>query len=282
MKLGVNLLAWTARPGPAHRKLLRAARRAGADGVEVPVMGGRAGDWAAFGRLLKEEGLECTTSTAFTSPDANPADADVRRRRAALDALRSWIECAHALGASVLCGPMYQTLGCFSGRAPTAAELRRASDVLRCAAEDAHAAGVVLAVEPLNRFECHLLNTLAGAAAFVRLVGHPAVGIHFDTFHANIEEKNPAGAVRRYGRAIVHVHCSANDRGVPGDDHVDWIGVFRALKSAGYDGWLVIEAFSRALPQLAAATRVWRDLFGEPGEILRRGLPFVRRAWSRA
>jgi len=205
----------------------------------------------------------------------NPA-----HRQAAVDNLKWLIECAHALAAPVICGPMYQTIGAFTGNGPTETELARAAEVLRSVADDARAAGVTLAMEPLNRFECYLLNTLADAAALTDRVGHPNVGVLFDTFHANIEEKDPVGAIRAHGRVIKHFHCSANDRGIPGQDHVDWLGTFQALHATGYDGWLVIEAFGRALPGLAAATKIWRDLFDEALNVARSGVPFVRKTWS--
>ena len=181
----------------------------------------------------------------------------------------------------MVCGPMSQTIGVFSGDGPTEIELERAAEVLRGAADDARQAGVTLAMEPLNRFECYLLNTLEDGAALTDRIGHPNVGVLFDTFHANIEEKDPVGAIRKHGRVIKHFHCSANDRGIPGQDHVDWQGSFRALHDVGYDGWLVIEAFGRALPGLAAATKIWRELFNDALDVARQGVPFVRQTWQR-
>src|SRR5439155_1131123 len=92
-------------------------------------------------------------------------------------------------------------------------------------------------------------------------VGHPNCRIHLDTFHAHIEEKDPAAAIRRAGDRIAHVHVSENDRGVPGTGSVAWDATFRALRVIGYDGWLTVEAFGNFLPNLAAATKIWRPLF---------------------
>jgi D-psicose/D-tagatose/L-ribulose 3-epimerase len=104
----------------------------------------------------------------------------------------------------------------------------------------------------------------------------------YDTFHAHIEEKSQAAAIRAVAPVMAHVHISENDRGTPGTGQVHWDEAFGALRGAGYDGWLVIEAFGRALPDLAAATRVWRDLFSSPDEVYQKGIAFIKQKWSTA
>ena len=282
MNVGVNMLLWATCVTREHVGALQAIKAAGADGVEIPIMEGNVAAYRELSTLLDGLGLKRTASMAFVTPDINPVSDSPACRQAAVDNLKWLIECAHALGAPVICGPMYQTIGVFSGNGPTETELARAAGVLRGVAEEARQAGVTLALEPLNRFECYMLNTLADGAALTDRIGHPNVGILFDTFHANIEEKDPVGAIRKHGRVIKHFHCSANDRGIPGQDHVDWLGSFRALHEVGYDGWLVIEAFGRALPGLAAATKIWRDLFDDALDIAGQGVPFVRQTWQKA
>ena len=142
--------------------------------------------------------------------------------------------------------------------------------------------GIKLAVEPLNRFECHALNTIADAASVAQRVGMPNYGVLYDTFHANIEEKDPIAAITGHLGMINHVHVSENDRGTPGKGHVPFAAVFRAFKAGGYEGWYVVEAFGRALPALAAATRVWRDFFPNREEVYRSGHDFLRDAWAKA
>lgn len=280
MKIGMNMLLWTTRVTAEHAGRLEAIRAAGADGVEIPVMEGCAAEYRELACVLDDVGLKRTASMAFLTAEQNPASADVKCRQGAADHLKWLLECASALGATVICGPMYQTLGAFTGQGATEEEKNRAADVLRGVAGLAHAAGITLAVEPLNRFEAYLLNTLSDAADFVARVNHPSVGVLFDTFHANIEEKDPVGCIARHGGAIKHVHCSASDRGIPGRDHVDWKGTLGELKSAGYDAWLVVEAFGRALPGLAAATRIWRDMFPDAGKVAPEAVAFLRRMWS--
>ena len=170
----------------------------------------------------------------------------------------------------------------FSGTGPTEDEKKWAADVLRKAAEEAAQAGVKLAIEYLNRFECYFLTTAADARALVDRVNHPSFRTMYDTFHANIEEKSVAGAVSTLGDRLIHVHISENDRGTPGTGMVHWDETFAALRRANYDGWLTIEAFGRALPALAAATRVWRDLFPSDEEVYTQGIRFIKEKWAAA
>ncbi len=165
---------------------------------------------------------------------------------------------------------------------PGEAEWEASVDVLQAAADYAARAGLTLVCEFLNRFEIYLLNDAAQAARFVRCVNRANVGVHYDTFHAHIEEKDVAGAIESAGAGIRHVHVSENDRSTPGRGQVRWAETFSALRRVGYDGWLTIEAFGAALPSLAAATRIWRRMFVDEEVLAREGLAFVRAAWAEA
>ncbi len=272
MRFGINLLLWTGRVTEEHRPVLERLARLGYDLVEIPVMSGSVEDCAAIGGWLDQLGLARTTSMAFTDPEIDPSSADPARRRAALEQMRWQIDCAQAMGATKVIGPMYQTLGRFTGEGPSEDELERVTEVLAGVADRAREAGIALAIEPLNRFECHLCNTLAAAAELARRVGHPAVGAMIDTFHAHIEERDTPAAIRAERDALVHVHASESHRGTPGSGQVDFPAAFGALREVGYDGEVVVEAFGRAVPELAAATRIWRDTFGSPEELARDAL----------
>src|SRR5205823_4429608 len=155
-------------------------------------------------------------------------------------------------------------------------------ETLQQAAETASQARVTLALEYLNRFEVYFLNTAADARRLVDAIGHPAVRAMYDSFHANIEERSIPAAVQSLGDRLTHVHISENHRGTPGTGLVQWEETFSALKASGYDGWLTIEAFGRALPDLAAATCIWRDLFDSEEGVARDGLRFIRERWGAA
>lgn len=282
MKIGFNMLLWTPFVTEEHFGLFPKLKAAGYDGVELEIFEGTPAHYARVARVLRDEGLESTGVMIIPDEARSPISDDPRRREAALDHFRWGIECASALGAEVLCGPFYQPLGVFAGRGPTPEEQERAAEVHRQAAGIAADAGILLAVEPLNRFECYFLNTLDDAAAHARRVGHPNFGIMYDTFHANIEEKDPVGCIGRNSGLIRHVHVSENDRGTPGRGHVPWRETFTALRRGGYDGWLTIEAFGRVLPELAATVCVWRDLSGSVEEVYLEGIELIRREWAAA
>jgi D-psicose/D-tagatose/L-ribulose 3-epimerase len=282
MKVGFNMLLWTTHVTESDFPQLKTLKKAGYDGVEMPVFGGDVSHFKKVSGAIKDNGLGCTTVTVIPDEQRSPISPDAKCRQAAVDYLKWAIDCSQALGSDVLCGPIYQPLGVFTGKGPTEDEKKRAAEVHRKAAEFAAKANLTLAVEYLNRFECYFLNTMADAAAYVKRVNHPNVGVLFDTFHANIEEKDPVGCIGKYVDVVKHVHISENDRGTPGKGHIDWPGTFKALRSGGYDGWLVIEAFGRALPDLAAATRVWRDFFPSAEEVYTEGLKFIRKRWEAA
>src|SRR6185369_6455444 len=186
-----------------------------------------------------------------------------------------------ALGATVLAGPYHSAIGVFSGNGPTEDEKKRAADVLRGTAEEAKKLNIMLAIEWINRFECYFLSTNADAHALVKAVNHPSFRMMYDTFHAHIEEKDPVKSITAAADSIIHVHISENDRGTPGTGQIRWEETFKALKQIKYDGWLMIEAFGRALPDLAAATRVWRDLFPSPEDVYTNGFKFMKQMWSK-
>jgi D-psicose/D-tagatose/L-ribulose 3-epimerase len=141
----------------------------------------------------------------------------------------------------------------------------------------ARAAGVEIGLEPLNRFETYFLNTVSDALAMCDAIGDSAVGILFDTFHANIEEKSIGDALRRSAPHLKHVHAYENDRGIPGSGHVEWDGFFAAIRDIGYDGWLTLESFGFAQGPMAAAGAIWRDLASTPEAIAFEGVSFMKK-----
>jgi D-psicose/D-tagatose/L-ribulose 3-epimerase len=276
MKLGMNLLLWTADVTEAHYPLLAQLQQLGFDGVEIPLFQPDESRLPSLARELDSLGLGRTAVTVSPA-QASPICPEASVRREALDYLRRRLDWCAVLGAEVLCGPFHSGLGALTGRGRTPEEWAWCLEVHRAAAEHAGAVGVRLSVEPLNRFEVYFLNTMADAARLVAEVGHPSYGYLYDSFHANIEEKDVRASVLDNAAGINHVHISENDRGTPGSGHVHWEATFGALRECGYDGWYTIEAFGRALPELAAATCIWRDLFASEMDVAREGLAFMRR-----
>jgi D-psicose/D-tagatose/L-ribulose 3-epimerase len=283
VKIGINLLLWTGHVTEAHVPVLRALKANGYDGAEIPLFDpSDVGHYQRLGAILDDLGLRRTVTAVIPDEGHSPISVDASARQNAVDHLSRVIDCAHALGAEVLAGPWYQPLGVFSGEGPQEVELERCADVHRSVAGRARDAGLTCALEPLNRFESYLLNSCEQTSAYLDRLGEDGFGILYDTFHAHIEEKDPLAALdAAMSRGHVsHIHISENDRGTPGRGHAKIAETIRLLKAKRYDGWLTIEAFGKALPELAAATRIWRDFFASPEEVYTEGYAYIKKCWE--
>lgn len=272
MKLGVNTLIWTAHFEAADTRLFPAMKAHGFAGVEVARFDFTGFPAAEIRAAASGEGLEVILCSAFTGELSLAGD----QAGVAQDFLRRACDAAVAVGANTLVGPFCTPVGYLPGRRRTNDEWQRVVAGLQAVMAHFEAAGVRMAIEPLNRFETFFLNTAADARRLVEEVGSPAAGVLFDSFHANIEEKQIGAAAASLGDRLFHVHTCENDRGAPGSGHVDWDGLFAGLREANYDGWCVIESFGFNIKEIAAAACIWRDLAPEPAEIAWRGAEFLR------
>jgi D-psicose/D-tagatose/L-ribulose 3-epimerase len=215
------------------------------------------------------------------APGADPVSADPAERQAADALIAERLDICETMGVTMLVGPMVQVLGQFTGKGPTADERQRCVEMLRKAGDHAKKRGVTMAIEFLNRFEIYMINTAADAAKLCDEVDHPNVKMMYDSFHAHIEEKCQREAIKGCARHLVHVHCSENDRGVPGTGQVRWDDYFAGLKDVGFDGRVTIESFADALPDLAAAAKIWRPLFKHVDDVPREGIAFMKKRLGR-
>ncbi|REJ92720.1 MAG: sugar phosphate isomerase/epimerase [Planctomycetota bacterium] len=275
MKFGMNLLLWTGDIEDSHWSVIESLKKMGYDGVELPMFGPDDAKFAKIGQRLDDLGLGRTAVTIRGAED-NPISPDAKVRTAGVEATKAVLDSCQAAGVTHLVGPYHSALGVFSGAGPTDDEWKWGVESMRQVAEHAEKVGVTLCVECLNRFETYLLNSHADAARFAREVDHPHCRIMYDTFHANIEEKNVTQAVKDCGDFLEHVHISENDRSTPGAGDVKWDETFDALKAVDYDGWLMIEAFGLALPEIAAATKIWRRMYETEEKLARDGLAFMK------
>lgn len=274
MKFGMNLLLWTGELHEGMIPVLEMIKRLGFDGVELPIFNTNL-DYAAWGRRLDSIGLGRTAVTVRGADD-NPISPDASVRARGVENTKRCLDCCAAVGATTLVGPYHSALGVFSGKGPTTDEWNWGIDSMRQVAEHAGKAHVTLGVEALNRFETYLLNTHADSAKFVREVNHPNCRMMYDTFHANIEEKSISRAIHACADVLCHVHISENDRSTPGQGNIRWCENFDALRQINYQGWLMVEAFGLALPELAAATKIWRRMFESEEQLCRDSLAFMR------
>jgi D-psicose/D-tagatose/L-ribulose 3-epimerase len=276
--LGVNTWVWTSPLTDAGLAEL-APRIAGwgFDVIELPVE--HPGDWDPdrAATLLKDLGLTASVVLVMGEGRELVATGDTTVA-ATRDYLRHVVDVAATVGSPVIAGPAYASVGrtwrmSDADRANHYAELR---DGLAPVVEHAAQAGVVLAVEPLNRYETSLINTVDQALAALDGLPTNGCGLALDIYHMNIEETDLAAAVRRAGSRIAHVQVCANDRGAPGADHLDWPGFTAALDDAGYDGPLVIESFTAENATIATAASIWRPLAASQDAIAVDGIAFLR------
>ena len=279
MKYGMNLLLWATAVDESHDGILEQIKEIGYDGVEVPIFEHDAAAFQRLGGKLDELGLERTAVTVSTG-DANPISPASSVRAEAVTRLKGAVDMCELVGAPMLCGPYHSALGEFSGAMPSEEEWANGKATLREVADYAGEKGVTLVLEYLNRFELYFLNSAADCARFVREVDHPNLRMMYDTFHANIEEKDITEAVKSCIDVCAHVHISENDRSTPGSGGVDWDTSFAALKEVGYEGWMVVEAFGLSLPDLAAATKIWRRMYESEQQLATDALAFMKSRWE--
>lgn len=187
------------------------------------------------------------------------------------------------LALATLIGPIYSAVGRLWQ--PTADERSRDIDLLvgqlRGLAHYAGEHGVVLCIEPLNRFETSLINLAEQAIEILDRVDHAACGLLLDTFHMNIEERSLGEAIRAAGPRLRHLHACENDRGTPGTDHIPWREVADACRAIGYAGPVVIETFTDRVKTMARAVAIWRPLAPSPEFLAREGLRHLRGLFGR-
>jgi D-psicose/D-tagatose/L-ribulose 3-epimerase len=280
MRIGVDLMLWTGCFTRKDIKLIDKVGRMGFDGVEFPVFDPDAVDVPATRRALADNGLGATACTVIVKGSLISSSA--RDRKQAVDHLLHALDVCKEMGVECVAGPLYSPVGLLVGRGRNEQEWKHAVKGLRRVANDAEILDIRVGIEPLNRFETYFLNIVDDALRLCKEVGSPNMGVHYDTFHANIEEKDPVAALRKIGRKwLAHVHTCENDRGIPGTGHVPWDETFKALRDMKYDGWLTIESFVPAIKEIARAASIWRPLARSGDELAQKGLKFLRDAAAR-
>ena len=275
--LGVNTWVWTSpltRAGLA--RLAPRLRDWGFDLVELPVENLDDFDPTEAAAMLSDLGLGATVALVMP-PGRELVDAPAEVVRSTQDYLFRVADIAAELGSPVMAGPAYSSVGrtwrmTEQDRAECYRQLR---SHLRPVIDHAGSVGVTLAVEPLNRYETSLLNTVDQTLEALRGLPEEHCGLALDVYHLNIEERDIAAAIRRAGDRIAHVQVCANDRGAPGADHLDWPGIRDALDAVGYAGPLVIESFTADNAAIATAASVWRPLATGQDDLARDGLAFL-------
>jgi D-psicose/D-tagatose/L-ribulose 3-epimerase len=281
MFFGASTFIWTSPFSNATLGLIDRVRNIGFDAIEICVEDPQTIDIASIRRALDKAGLRATVCGAF-GPDRDLSSEDAGPREGGLRYLERCAEIAQGLGAPAVIGPMYSAVGKtrLLGPAEREAQWQLAVEGVQRAADFAAEKGVALAVEPLNRFETDLLNTVEQAMRFLQRVDRASVGLLLDTFHMNIEEASIPDAIRQAGDRLFHFHACANHRGTPGRDHLPWPAIVRALRDIRYDGPVVIEAFTPDIREIARAVSIWRPLAASQDALASDGLQFLRNVFA--
>jgi D-psicose/D-tagatose/L-ribulose 3-epimerase len=278
MNFGINTFLFTSPFTNRNTRRFRQFKAWGFDGVEIAVENPDDIDPIFVKAELDRHGLICT-SVCACFPPSRDLRGTIAQQRATIIYIQRLVDIADVLGTRIIMGPLYSATG--RATAVPALEYQRQWQTVRkhlkTICNYAAARKKIICLEPLNRFETDFLNTVEQGLRMIRDVKSPALKLLLDTFHMNIEEKNPAAAIRRAGKHVGHFHASASDRGTPGNDHVDWRGVAQALRDIQYDGAVVIESFTQDVKVIARAAAIWRKIEPKRDDIARQGLMFLKK-----
>lgn len=278
MRFGVNTFLFASPFTNDSTKWFKTFKSWGFDSVEIAVEHESHIDPSYVKEELDRYGLASGTLCGAFGPGR-----DLRgtsdEQQACLDYVHKLIDMMPALDASVLAGPLYSAVGRagFVPEKERKAQWKLVVKHLKTVCKYAEKKNRKIALEPLNRFETDFINTCDQALQMIQDVGSPALSIHLDTFHMNIEEKDPAKAIRKAGKLLGHFHASGSDRGTPGNDHVDWASIAKALKGIRYHGDVVIESFTPDVLVIAKAASIWREMEPNKNDIAIKGLKFLRK-----
>lgn len=270
-KIGMNLLLWGTEINESLFPTLEQIKNAGYDGVEIPIFDTNPNHWKSWSKKLDELNLDRVAVT-INGPEYNQISTDPVSRKRTLERNKQALECASVLGSTLLTGPFHSALGVFSGTKGNDDEKKWAKENLYNLSEYANNLGITLGLEYLNRFESYLVSCTDELIALVDAINHPACKMMFDTFHANIEEKNMAEAIEKMGDKLVHVQLSENDRATLGQGHINFPEILQTLSKINYQGMISIEAFSTKL----SAANIWRKMFDSEMQLVNDSINYLK------
>ena len=278
MKFGINTFLFTSPFDNSSTKLFKQFKKWGFDSVELAVEDPAHIDPAHVKRELDRNGLVCGSVCACMGPDRDLRGTP-EQQKTGLDYMIKIIDQMVVLDCPSLIGPEYSAVGRADAVPPAEYKKQWATVVknLKTLCRHAEKRGKQVCLEPLNRFETDFINTCDQGLKMIKDVGSPALKLHLDTFHMNIEEKFQGDAIRKAGKHLAHFHACGSDRGTPGNDHIDWKSIATALKDIRYDGNVVIESFTTDVKVIARAAAIWRRIEPTQNEIAVKGLKFLKR-----
>lgn len=269
---GVHTSMWTMNWDRAGaEKAIAAAAHYKMDFIEIALLNAPAVDAEHSRKLLEKNHLSAVCSLGLPQsvwPSHNPEGA-IAHLKVALDKTAE-------MGCLALSGVTYGGIGERTGVPPTQKEYDNVAVALKAAAKHAKSLGLLFGIEPVNRYETHLLNTGWQATKMIEKVGADNMFIHMDTYHMNIEEKGAANGILDAREHIKYIHLSESDRGTPGEGTCDWDEIYATLAAIGFKGGLAMESFINMPPEVAYGLSVWRPVAKDEAEVMGKGLPFLR------
>jgi D-psicose/D-tagatose/L-ribulose 3-epimerase len=281
MRFGINSFLFASPFTTKSTSLFPKFKKWGFDTIEIPIEAPEHIDSVKVRKALDKHGLVCGSVCACMGPGRD-FRGSAKDQREAMKYCKALIDHMVVLGCPSLIGPVYSVVGKADAVEPKEQKREFALVVknLKVLAAYAEKKGVQICVEPLNRFETDFLNTCEKGLRLIKAVNSPVLKLHLDTFHMNIEEKNQAAAIRKAGKLLGHFHACGSDRGTPGNDHIDWTPIVKALKGIRYKGDVVIESFTTDVKVIARAAAIWRRMEPTREEIAVKGLKFLKKAFK--
>lgn len=278
MRIGINTFLFTSPFTTESTKLFKTFKKWGFDTVEIPIEDPSHIDPAKVKKELDKNGLACGSVCACMGPDRDLRGTP-EQQKTGLEYMMKLIDQMVVLDCPSLIGPVYSAVGRADAVPPQEYKQQWKAVVnnLRKLCDYAEEKGRQVCLEPLNRFETDFINTVDQALKMIKDVGSPALKLHLDTFHMNIEEKDQAAAIKKAGKLLAHFHACGSDRGTPGNDHIDWKPIAAALKSVKYKGDVVIESFTTDVKVIARAAAIWRRIEPTRDEIAVDGIKFLKK-----
>ena len=273
MKLGIHAYAWCSQWSNDTLDLIDKIKSLGLDFIEIPLMRLDTFDAEAIKSRLEAVELDSVTSTVLLGEtDITSEDPEIRKKGQAY--LEACVRATAAIGGTSFSGVIYsQHVRTLAAR-PTEDYWKYSADCLRPIAELGEELGVLVGLEPVNRYETFLVNTCEQALKLKQMIDHDQIKVHLDTYHMNIEEKSFYDATLMAGQDLIHYHLCENDRGIPGTGQVDWDGIFKALSEINYQGCAALESFVDMTDNMN--TWVWRQLAPDGDTLLKEGTAFIR------
>lgn len=282
MKIGISTFVWSSPFATADFNILNKVKEYGYDIVEIAVEDRDLIDFVKLKDMCRSLDLEISISGAFgTERDISSNNPDFRNK--GLSYIKDCLDIANYMESPIFGGPLYSAVG----KTRLVSDQQKREERLWCldnlslATTYAREKGVKLALEPLNRFETDMINTVDQALELINEINDDYLQLLLDTFHNNIEEKSIPDAIRKIGKKLLHIQGNENDRGIPGTGHVDWEGINQALMDIGYEGSIVIETFGAPSKELARAASIWRPLAESPDILAKEGAEFLKSIFRR-